>query len=310
MKQTTTSTTPTISTQNYKTVQFLLDFVSGGVSGIVAKTIVAPVERIKLLLQTQSTNERIVRPYTGISDCFNRIWKEEGPLAFWRGNAANLIRYFPTQALNFSIKDILQEKFGKTDKNEHPYKFVMKNLISGGLAGSMTAVVVYPLDMARTRLGVDVAKLHGKRQFNGIGDCLKFIYKTDGVRGLYRGAEMAVFGIFLYRGLYFGVYDSGKVFAIKKKDPIYKKLLFAQACVIVSETIAYPTDTVKRILMLEAARKEKMYNGVFDCWRKIYQNEGLRGFWKGNLSNMMRSAGSSICLVMYDEIKAHRVNVF
>lgn len=304
------TTTPVLSIPDYKAVQFLLDFLSGGISGVVAKTVMAPVERVKLLLQTQESNERIVRPYKGISDCFSRILKEEGGAAFWRGNMANVIRYFPTQALNFSIKDSLQRNFGKVDRIEHPYKFILKNLLAGGIAGSISSTIVYPLDLARTRLGVDVAKANGQRQFNGIGDCLKSIYKTDGIRGLYRGAEAAIFGIFIYRGLYFGVYDSGKAFAITKKDPLYKKFLFAQCCVLVSETIAYPTDTVKRMLMLQSARKEKMYNGVFDCCRKIYQKDGLRGFWKGNLSNMMRSAGSSICLVMYDEIQAHRMRLY
>jgi len=286
-----------------KITSFLWDFLNGGISGVVAKTAAAPVERVKLLLQTQGTNERLTRPYTGIADCFSRIFKEEGILAFWRGNTANIIRYFPTQALNFSIKDSLQNFFPKVDRRENPYKFVLKNLLSGGLAGSITSMVVYPLDFARTRLGVDVAQNHGQRQFKGVGDCLVSTYKADGMRGLYRGAGASIFGIFIYRGLYFGVYDSGKAVVIQNNDPLYKKFFFAQACVIFSETIAYPTDTVKRMLMMQSNRKDVMYNGVVDCCRKVYQKEGLKGFWKGNLSNMMRSFGSSICLVLYDELK-------
>jgi len=286
-----------------KIPSFLIDFINGGISGVVAKTAAAPVERVKLLLQTQGTNERLARPYAGISDCFTRIYKEEGLLAFWRGNMANIIRYFPTQALNFSIKDSVQAFFSKVDRKEHPYKFVLKNLLAGGIAGSITSTVVYPLDFARTRLGVDVAKQHGERQFKGMGDCIRTTYKTDGLRGLYRGAGASIFGIFIYRGLYFGVYDSGKAVVIQDNDPLMKKFLFAQLCVIVSETIAYPTDTVKRMLMMQSSRKDVMYTGVIDCCRKVYQKEGLKGFWKGNLSNMMRSFGSSICLVLYDELK-------
>lgn len=294
----------------YKVGQFCLDFLSGGVAGVVAKTVAAPVERVKLLLQTQGTNERIAKPYTGIADCWKRIYTEEGILAFWRGNGANIIRYFPTQALNFSIKDSLQAFFGKTDREKYPYKFVLKNLLAGGIAGSITSTIVYPLDFARTRLGVDVGKSQGARQFKGVADCISTTYKTDGIKGLYRGAGMAVFGIFIYRGLYFGVYDSGKAVIIKEGDSIVKKFFFAQACVIFSETLAYPTDTVKRMLMLQSTRKEVMYTGVADCIRKVYQKDGLPGFWKGCLSNVMRSIGSSICLVLYDEIKAHRTKLF
>lgn len=294
----------------HKLNHFLLDFLSGGVAGVVAKTVAAPVERVKLLLQTQGTNERLAKPYKGIADCWKRIYTEEGILAFWRGNGANVIRYFPTQALNFSIKDSLQGIFGQTDKNRNPYKFVLKNLLAGGIAGSITSMIVYPLDFARTRLGVDIGKTQGARQFKGVADCLTTTYKSDGIKGLYRGAGMAVFGIFIYRGLYFGVYDSGKAVFMSGQDMLILKIFFAQACVIFSETLAYPTDTVKRMLMLQSTRKEVMYNGVVDCCRKVYKKDGLKGFWKGSLSNMMRSIGSSICLVLYDEIKAYRSKMF
>jgi solute carrier family 25 (adenine nucleotide translocator) protein 4/5/6/31 len=77
--------------------KFLKDFMLGGISGAVAKTIAAPIERVKLLLQTQYTNPKLVsRPYNGIIDCFVRCVKEEGVLSLWRGNLANVIRYFPT----------------------------------------------------------------------------------------------------------------------------------------------------------------------------------------------------------------------
>jgi solute carrier family 25 (adenine nucleotide translocator) protein 4/5/6/31 len=78
----------------------------GGVSGAIAKTVCAPIERVKLLLQTQHTNTKLAsKQYEGIVDCFVRVFKEEGTLAFWRGNWANVIRYFPTTAINFSVKD-------------------------------------------------------------------------------------------------------------------------------------------------------------------------------------------------------------
>lgn len=293
-----------------KAFDFALDFLSGGIAGIVSKTASAPLERVKLLLQTQGSNDRIVKPYKGIGDCFTRILREEGVGAFWRGNMANIIRYFPTQALNFSIKDSIQKIFPHVDRYQNPYKFVGKNLLAGGLAGSITSLVVYPLDFARTRLGVDIGKDANSRQFTGVKDCLAKTYKSDGIRGLYRGGGASVFGIFMYRGLYFGVYDSGKPLVIKEGDSIAKKFFFAQFCVIFSETLAYPTDTVKRMLMLQSSRKEVMYNGMIDCARKVYQRDGLQGFWKGNVSNMMRSVGSSLCLVLYDELKSHRGKMF
>jgi len=87
--------------------KFLHDFLAGGLAGIISKTICAPIERIKLLIQTQNENEKLKRhhKYTGIVDCFKNIVKHDGVLSLWRGNGVNVIRYFPTQALNFSFKD-------------------------------------------------------------------------------------------------------------------------------------------------------------------------------------------------------------
>jgi len=79
---------------------FLIDFLMGGVSAAVSKTAAAPIERVKLLIQNQDEMikaGRLSEPYKGISDCFARTVKDEGMLALWRGNTANVIRYFPTQ---------------------------------------------------------------------------------------------------------------------------------------------------------------------------------------------------------------------
>ena len=286
---------------------FLVNFFAGGISGVIAKTATAPIERVKLLLQTQSSNERIMRPYKGIYDCFYRTITEEGALALWRGNMANVIRYFPTQALNFAFKDVYRDfLLPKKKDSQNSTKIVLANLLAGGLAGSTSTLFVYPLDLARTRLGVDIGKKMSERQFTGVRDCLTKIHRTDGMTGLYRGIGMSLVGIFIYRGLYFGSYDSGKSLIMDhKKATLYEKFLFAQACVIFSESISYPTDTIKRRLMMQSAKKEVIYSGAIDCIRKMYQKEGVFGFWKGNFTNILRSVGSSLCLVLYDEMKSH-----
>lgn len=87
---------------------FLIDFMMGGVSAAIAKTAVAPIERVKLILQVQEVSKQIQsdKRYKGIVDCFVRIPREQGFSSLWRGNLANVIRYFPTQALNFAFKDV------------------------------------------------------------------------------------------------------------------------------------------------------------------------------------------------------------
>jgi len=87
---------------------FAKDFIAGGVSAAVSKTAVAPIERVKLLLQVQAVSKQIAKDqqHKGIIDCFTRISREQGFASFWRGNLANVIRNFPTQALNFAFKVI------------------------------------------------------------------------------------------------------------------------------------------------------------------------------------------------------------
>ena len=76
-----------------------------GTAAVISKTIAAPIERVKLLLQNQGEAASITKPYTGIIDAFVRVPREQGFFSFWRGNFANCLRYFPTQALNFAFKD-------------------------------------------------------------------------------------------------------------------------------------------------------------------------------------------------------------
>lgn len=88
----------------------------------------------------------------------------------------------------------------KVDK----YKYFARSLLSGGVAGSFSLIFVYPLDFARTRLGADLGRAEGDRQFNGLVDCCKKIMQKDGISGLYQGFTISVVGIFTYRAFYFG----------------------------------------------------------------------------------------------------------
>ena len=141
-----------------KKKNFLVDFMIGGCSAAVSKTLVAPIERVKLLLQVQDANKNIPKEmrYNGIGDCFKRVVAEQGVGALWRGNLANVIRYFPTQALNFACKDFYQTIFCPYNPKKQPMMFFLGNMASGGAAGATSLTVVYPLDFARTRLAADV----------------------------------------------------------------------------------------------------------------------------------------------------------
>ena len=290
-------------------LSFFKDFMAGGVSAAVSKTVVAPIERVKLLLQVQAASKQIAAKdqYKGIIDAFIRIPKEQGIRSFWRGNMVNVIRYFPTQALNFAFKDRYKKFFmSGVDKKTQFGKWFLANLASGGAAGASSLCFVYPLDFARTRLSADVGKSAAEREFTGLGNCLVKTFKTDGFADLYRGFNMSVQGIIVYRAAYFGLYDTARgMLSDPKKTPILINWMIAQCVTTFAGFVSYPLDTVRRRMMMQSgrAKSEIMYTGTIDCWKKIYQQEGGSAFFKGALSNAIRGTGGALVLVFYDELK-------
>merc|ERR1711998_555287 len=294
---------------------FLIDFMAGGISGAIAKTCTAPIERVKLIIQTQDANPLImsgeIPRYTGIMNCFTRVGAEQGLAAFWRGNFVNILRYFPTQAFNFAFKDTIKAMFPKYNPKKDFGKFFAVNMASGGLAGAGSLTIVYPLDYARTRLASDVGS--GERAFKGLGDCLK---KTaagpSGVMGLYNGFGVSVVGIIPFRGTYFGVNDTlvGSIPAELKNDHGIKgiavKFACAQTAALCAAYASYPFDTVRRRLQMQSEKpqEEWVYKGTMHCLGKIMKEEGFGALFKGAGANALRTVGSALVLVLYGEIKA------
>jgi len=289
-------------------VPFLKDFLAAGISATIAETVVAPIERVKLLLQLQQVSKQLApdKHYKGIIDCLLRIPKEQGVLSYWRGNLPNVIRYFPTQALNFAFKDRYRRFFlAGVDQNKQFWKYFAGSLAAGGAAGATSLCFMYPLDFARTRMAADVGRSVEQREFTGFRNCVGAIYRSDGIRGLYRGFTVSVQGIFVYRAAYFGCFDTAKsLLPHPEQTPIVISWIIAQIVVITASFISYPIDTVRRRIMMQSGRAEREYKGARDCFVKIYRTEGgVAGFYKGALSNVFRASGSGLVLVLYDVIR-------
>lgn len=288
---------------------FMVDFLMGGVSAAVSKTAAAPIERIKLLIQNQDEmlkTGRLSEPYKGISDCFARTIKDEGMISLWRGNTANVIRYFPTQALNFAFKDYFKRMFNfKKDKDGY-WKWFAGNLASGGLAGATSLFFVYSLDYARTRLANDAktAKKGGERQFNGLVDVYKKTLKSDGIAGLYRGFSISCVGIIVYRGLYFGMYDSLKpvVLVDGLQDSFLASFLLGWGITIGAGLASYPIDTVRRRMMMTSGEAVK-YKSSIDAFNQIMKKEGTKSLFKGAGANILRAVAGAGVLAGYDKLQ-------
>jgi len=284
---------------------FFENFMLSGVAAGVSKTAAAPIERVKLLVQNQNEmikQGRLDKPYSGVIDCASRVLKTEGVYPFWRGNLANVLRYFPTQALNFAFKDTVKALF-KTPKDAPQYVKFSTNIASGGCAGTMSLFFVYSLDYARTRLANDAKGKGGERQFNGLIDVYTKTLKSDGIQGLYRGFVISAVGIFIYRGMYFGLYDSLKPILLGDTPGVAASFLLGWAVTITSGLMSYPIDTIRRRMMMTSGGGVK-YKNSLDCAVQILKNEGFMSMMKGAGANILRGVAGAGVLAGFDKFKA------
>jgi len=290
-------------------LNFVEDFVLSGVAAVTSKTISAPIERIKMVVQNQ--DEMIKRGtldknFTGIMDCARWIAKNEGIQAFWKSNFTNCIRYFPTQALNFSFKGQIKgiDAFKPSKKDSYALS-LSKNIAAGGLAGGGSLAFVYSLDYARTRLANDLKsskKGGAEREFTGLIDVYKKTIAIDGVAGLYRGFVISFVGIFVYRGLYFGLYDT--VMPLFPPESVNVATRFAAGYVVtvLAGLASYPIDTIRRRMMMTSGGGVK-YNGSLDCTRQIFAKEGIKSFFKGAGANILRGVAGAGVLALFDTVQ-------
>merc|ERR1712115_169790 len=268
-------------------------------------TAAAPIERVKLLVQNQDEmikQGRLDKPYTGVLDCTRRVLATEGVYPFWRGNLANVLRYFPTQALNFAFKDQIKALF-KTSKDASSTTKFATNIASGGFAGTMSLLFVYSLDYARTRLANDAKGKGGERQFNGLIDVYTKTLKSDGIQGLYRGFAISAVGIFIYRGMYFGLFDTLKPLLLGDQANVTMAFLLGWGVTVTAGLMSYPIDTIRRRMMMSSGGGVK-YKGSIDCGMQILKNEGFMSMMKGAGANVLRGVAGAGVLAGFDKFQA------
>ncbi|KAI0761101.1 mitochondrial carrier domain-containing protein [Irpex lacteus] len=287
---------------------FLKDFMLGGTAAAISKTAAAPIERVKLLIQNQGSMlaaGRLARPYNGIVDCFARTYTEEGLVSLWRGNGTNVLRYFPTQALNFAFKDSFKAMFN-FKRSEGFGLWVVGNVASGAAAGASSSVFVYSLDYARTRLSADnkSTKNGGQRQFTGLVDVYKKTLASDGIAGLYRGFVPSIVGICVYRGLYFGGYDTIRdtVLIGPLKGNFLASFAVGWLCTTGASLAAYPLDTIRRRMMMTSGEKTH-YKSWLDAGKQIVAKEGTKALFAGAGANILRGVAGAGVLAIYDKFQ-------
>lgn len=279
------------------TKQFsFLNISSAFISNIVTKSITAPIERIKLIRQCQEGlvfKGLINQKYVGIIDCVRSVFTNDGKLSLWKGNFANILKVFPNSLSTYLIK----ESGYQNSKNPNSLSLYNRIFISGS-SGIISLYLQYPLEYARVKLSLDLQK-NGIRQFSGIIDVFSQTLKTDGIYGIFRGISMSFLGIFVYRGCYFGIYDSFKGYFVNVS--FYMKFIFAYSTTIASSFICYPLDTINKRLIITSTENTKFKN-YLDCISTIRKREGIKSFYYGITINFGKSISGAILLTLYDMI--------
>ena len=302
----------------------LQGLVAGAAAGAFSKTVTAPIERVKLLLQLTLRHELTTKQNApSIRQVVRDIYQQEGVLGFWRGNAPAVIQKTGNSALNFMLMDYYKLTIFKlehimyttttTDTDNIPSSSrsyqVVNSLLSGGLSGATTTTLLYPLEFLRTRLAVDIANkgMRKSQQFRGMQDVIVYTYKTDGLFGIYKGYATSIVYVAMHRLFYLGGFDVLKTELLNytNKDALTmpERVGIAQSVSLLAATVCYPLDTVRRQLMMQAGKSEKQFTNIRACTRQIYARDGIRGFFRGLGPNLFKTVGGALLLVAYDSLR-------
>ncbi|DBA02270.1 TPA: hypothetical protein N0F65_007680 [Lagenidium giganteum] len=269
---------PTKSThQQQKQLRLM---VAGGGAGVVAKTVVAPFERVKIVCQTGES--------VGMIQTTRAILMTEGVLGFWRGNMAACVRVVPHKAVLFGFSDVYKDGMrALSPSGELP---AWGAFAAGSLSGFTASVLTYPLDLVRTRLSGAIGT---NVKCNGIVNTFRLTLQEEGFRALFRGIGPTLAGSIPYEGIKFGSYDVLKTLLPEDIDPkadFVGKIVCGGGAGMIATILTYPNDTVRRRLQMQGSGgAPRIYKNAWDCYVKLARNEGFEAYYRGLLPTLVRA---------------------
>ena len=257
----------------------------GGTAGAVSKTLIAPLERVKILFQVNSKEH----PYTGVVSSLKKIMTQEGYKGLYRGNFSSVIRVFPYAAIQFVSFDFYQRLFAGSD----PSKISLKgNFFAGALAGATSVIFTYPLDVTRARMAVQMSRSGKVIQYRGLVQALVNMWKHEGgFKALYRGGWPTMIGIFPYAGINFFTYHTLKWYYYNewtdhKELSTTVRLGMGSVAGILGQTAVYPLDVIRRRMQIDGVHTSDStfsykYRNTFHAFKTICETEGWRMLFRG-----------------------------
>eukprot|EP00940_MAST-03C_sp_MAST-3C-sp2_P002789 g2789.t1 len=264
---------------NQRYYKIFKQILAGGLAGCTARTFVAPIDRTKILLQTQFVSSGgSPDKYRGVLHTFRRVVQEEGIANLWRGNVVNCIRVAPYSATQFVSYEQYKEFLTPSDGAEFT---TFRRLLCGGMAGATATTITHPLDVLRLRIAVTP-------ELKGIGNAVSHIYAENGLRTFYKGYTPTLLSLSPFIAINFSTFDALKTWYYPEGPPekveAQVTLLLGAIAGLTAQSICFPLDTVRRRMQLAGTN----YKGTLDAFLTIPRKEGIRGLYKGMLPNAIK----------------------
>ncbi|KAJ6882653.1 calcium-dependent mitochondrial ATP-magnesium/phosphate carrier protein 2-like [Populus alba x Populus x berolinensis] len=274
-------------------------FIAGGIAGAASRSATAPLDRLKVVLQVQTTRACMV-------PAISKIWKEEGFLGFFRGNGLNVLKVAPESAIKFYAYEMLKNAIGEVKGGDKVDIGPGGRLLAGGMAGAVAQTAIYPLDLVKTRLQTYVCE-GGKAPH--LGALTKDIWIQEGPRAFYKGLVPSLLGIIPYAGIDLAAYetlkDMSKTYILDDSEP---GPLVQLCCGTISgslgATCVYPLQVIRTRMQAQPPSNAAPYKGMSDVFWRTFQNEGYSGFYKGIFPNLLKVVPAvSITYMVYEAMK-------
>ncbi|XP_055377458.1 mitochondrial 2-oxodicarboxylate carrier isoform X2 [Condylostylus longicornis] len=278
--------------------------LAGGSAGFVEVSIMQPLDVVKTRLQLQNkiVTKSKTELYTGVFDCFKKMYKNEGVFSFWKGIIPPIMAETPKRALKFVCFEQLKPLLMFGHEKPTPLTFSLAGLG----AGVTEAVAVNPFEVVKVTQQAD--KAHARKAANTFTVTKRIINENGfGSKGLNKGLTATMSRNGAFNMVYFGFYNSVKDMYSVNPDPTLEFL--KKFCIgFVSGTLAslfnIPFDVAKsRIQGPQPDPNKIKYKGTINSILIVYKEEGLAALYKGLVPKVMRlGPGGAIMMLVFEHV--------